>query len=90
MNKKKEQTLLATASDKVKGFNKLIEKFRKNISIQGKSDSTFKNHDMHLATMALHFDCLPKELDEDQINGYLYLLKTKHETPSDFYFKHTV
>jgi integrase/recombinase XerD len=45
---------------------------------------------MHIATMALHFNCLPTELDEDQITDYLYHLQTKHNTPSETYFKHTV
>lgn len=38
----------------------------------------------------MHFDCLPTELDEDQINDYLYLVQQQHNTPSDSYFKFTV
>ena len=40
--------------------------------------------------MALHYDCLPTTLDEDQITDYLHLLQQEHNTPSDSYFKHTV
>jgi integrase/recombinase XerD len=40
--------------------------------------------------MALHFDCLPTELCEDQIKDYLYLLQQQHNTPSLTYFKHTI
>ena len=40
--------------------------------------------------MALHFGCLPTELNEDQIQDYLYLLQQNHKTPSESYFKHTV
>ncbi len=40
--------------------------------------------------MALHFDCLPTELEEDQVIDYLHLLQQEHNTPSDSYFKHTV
>lgn len=40
--------------------------------------------------MALHFNCLPTELDEDQVTDYLHLLQQEHNTPSDSYFKHTV
>ena len=40
--------------------------------------------------MALHFNCLPTELDEDQVSDYLHFLKQEHNTPSDSYFKHTV
>ncbi len=40
--------------------------------------------------MALHFGCLPTELDEDQVTDYLHLLQQEHKTPSESYFKHTV
>ncbi|HMS70285.1 MAG TPA: tyrosine-type recombinase/integrase [Saprospiraceae bacterium] len=40
--------------------------------------------------MALYFECLPTELDEDQVTDYLHLLQQQHNTPSDSYFKHTV
>jgi integrase/recombinase XerD len=40
--------------------------------------------------MALHFECLPTELDEDQIIDYLNFLQQSHDTPSESYFKHTV
>lgn len=40
--------------------------------------------------MALHFNCLPTQLDPDQLNDYLYLVKQEHNTPSDSYFKFTV
>ena len=44
----------------------------------------------HLAQAALHFNELPTELEDDQIEEYLYLLQRWHNTPSDSYFKHTV
>jgi integrase/recombinase XerD len=90
MNKKKEATLFATACSEVNGFSSLMDKFKQNISILGRSESTFKNYSMHLAAMALHFQQLPTDLDEDQINDYLYLMQQRHNTPSDSYFKHTV
>ena len=40
--------------------------------------------------MVLHFECLPTDLDDDQLADYLYYLQTKHATPSESYFKHTV
>jgi site-specific recombinase XerD len=40
--------------------------------------------------MALHFNCLPTELEADEIDDYLYFLQQEHDTPSDSYFKHTV
>lgn len=56
----------------------------------GRSESTLNNYARHLAQMALHFNMLPTELEEDQIEDYLYLLQQQHNTPSESYFKHTV
>lgn len=96
VNKKKrpedlgQHTLIAQARAQVKGFSELIDKFEKKLSVLGRSSSTFKNYARHIAKMALHFDCLPTELEEDQVTDYLHLLKNEHNTPSDSYFKHTV
>jgi integrase/recombinase XerD len=40
--------------------------------------------------MALHFQCLPTELDPEQVKDYLYTLQQRSKTPSQTYFKHTV
>jgi len=40
--------------------------------------------------MALHFGCLPTELDAEQVQDYLYELQQRSKTPSQTYFKHTV
>jgi len=40
--------------------------------------------------MALHFNCSPPGLDEEQVLDYLHYLKTQSKTPSPSYFKHTV
>lgn len=63
---------------------------KKRMSISGKSQSTFKNYAHHVAKMALYFQVVPTELDEDQINDYLYLMQQQHKTPSESYFKFTV
>lgn len=38
----------------------------------------------------MHFQCLPTELDAEQVQDYLYLLQQRSKTPSQTYFKHTV
>ena len=63
---------------------------QQRMSIAGKSPSTLKNYSHHVAKMALHFEQLPTELDEDQINDYLHLMQQEHKTPSESYFKFTV
>lgn len=40
--------------------------------------------------MALHFGCLPTQLEPEQVKDYLYELQQRSKTPSQTYFKHTV
>jgi site-specific recombinase XerD len=68
----------------------MLERLERNISLLGRSTSTFKNYSRHLAAMALHFQCLPTELDPEAVKDYLYGLQKQSNTPSQSYFKHTV
>lgn len=72
------------------GFEQLLARFERNISILGRSRRTFDNYSRHVASMALHFQCLPTELDPEQVKDYLYLLQQRSKTASQTYFKHTV
>ena len=56
----------------------------------GRSKKTFENYSRHVATMALHFQCLPTDLDSEQVHEYLFELQKRSKTPSQSYFKHTV
>lgn len=78
------------ACREVAGFSELLARFERNISVLGRSRKTFENYSRHLASMVLHFGCLPTELDADQVQDYLYLLQRRSQTPSQSYFKHTV
>ena len=40
--------------------------------------------------MALHFECLPTELDTEQVEEYLEMMLDQHDTPSESYFKFVV
>jgi len=55
----------------------------------GRSPSTLKNYSRYLSQISLHFNCLPTELQDDQIEDYLHTL-LRNSTPSESYFKHTV
>ena len=68
----------------------MYARMQQKVSITGKSRSTLTGYSTHLAKMALHFGCLPTDLDTDQINDYLYLVQQQHPTLSDSYFKFTV
>lgn len=84
-----EATLVARACLNVAGFTELYNRLEKKIVISGKSLSTLKSYGRHIAHMALHFNCLPTELDAEQIQDYLYLIKSS-KAPSNTYFKHSV
>jgi len=58
--------------------------------VAGRSTSTLRSYCSHMAKLALHFNQVPTDVDPDQINDYLYLVKQEHNTPSDSYFKFTV
>lgn len=68
----------------------MLQRFQRNISLLGRSPRTFDNYSRHIAALALHFGCLPTELDPEQVQDYLYLLQQRSKTPSQTYFKHTV
>ena len=68
----------------------MLQRFERNISILGRAPRTFDNYSRHVAAMALHFKCLPTELDAEQVKDYLYMLQQRSKTPSQTYFKHTV
>lgn len=72
------------------GFQELIHRFERSISILGRSPSTFKNYSQHIAAIALHYGKIPTDLDEEQIHDYLFMLQRRSKTPSQTYFKHTV
>lgn len=74
----------------MQGFEDLLTRFQRNISLLGRSQSTFENYARHIAAMALHFNCLPTLLDPEQVKDYLYELQQRSKTPSQTYFKHTV
>ena len=66
------------------------QKLKRSVELSGKSQSTLINYARCLAHVALHFNCSPLELDGEQVLDYLHHLKSRHKTPSDSFFKHTV
>lgn len=72
------------------GFDELLQRFQRNVSILGRSQRTFDNYSRHVAAITLHFQCLPTQLDPEQVKDYLYQLQQRSNTPSQTYFKHTV
>lgn len=87
---KKSLTTVEKACQDVAGFSELHAQLERKISLSGRSVSTLRNYGLHLAHMALHCGCLPTELDQDQIEDYLFMLKERHHSPSESSFKHAV
>jgi len=82
-------TIVAQASAKVSGFEQLYKDMERSISVTGKTHSTLTNYGRHLGHLALHYNCLPTELDSDQVLDYLHHVKSK-ASPSATFFKFTV
>jgi len=84
-------TILRMAQERVEGFSTLYRRFERKMTIAGRSSSTITNYGRHIAAISLHFQCLPTELDQDQLEDYLYMLQSKEQrSPSESYFKFTV
>ena len=86
MNTMKQQgtTLVQRASAKVKGFKTLHKRLEKKNIVNGKSMSTLSNYLRCIAHVALKYNCLPTELDTEQIEDYLLYLKKKGASEADF------
>jgi site-specific recombinase XerD len=85
-------TIVEQASAKIRGFRQLYKEMERAINVSGKSKSTLTNYGRqlaHLAHLALHFNCLPTQLDQEQVLDYLHHVKKKG-TPSATFFKFTV
>lgn len=84
-------TILKMAIQRVEGFDALYRRFERKMSIAGRSRSTITNYGRHIAAISLHFNCLPTDLDQDQLEDFLFMLQSKeNRTPSESYFKFTV
>jgi integrase/recombinase XerD len=78
------------AKREVLGFEELIYRFERTVSVLGRSKTTFENYSRHVAAVAIYYGKIPTELDQEQIYDYLFYLQKKSKTPSQSYFKHTV
>jgi site-specific recombinase XerD len=76
--------LVQRACANVKGFNTLHKRLEKKIIVSGKSMSTLSNYVRCIAHVALKYNCLPTELDLEQIEDYLLHLKKKGASEADF------
>lgn len=84
MIKQQGTTLVQRACANVKGFSTLHKRLEKKIIVSGKSMSTLSNYMRCIAHVALKYNCLPTQLDLEQIEDYLLHLKKKGASEADF------
>ncbi len=82
-------TLIAQAETEVPYFRDHMEKFNEQVVLQSYSSSTVFSYSRAIAQISLYFKKSPLHLEADEINRYLFLLRSKDEK-SDTYFKHTI
>lgn len=63
---------------------------QQQVTLQGQSQSTLNNYIRRIAAICLHFNQLPEEISDDELNEYLTALAIAKESPSRSSFKHAV
>lgn len=87
---KKTETLVEIACREVAGFSDVYAKLEQKVILSSQSKSTFTNYGRKLAHLCFHFNALPHEVSDEQINEYLANLARSSKTPSRSAFKHTI
>jgi hypothetical protein len=82
-------TLVQQAINIVTGFDQLYKELDRAINVTVKTRSIFTNYSRHLAHLALHYNQLPTELDQEQVLDYLHLIKPESSSSATF-FKFTL
>ena len=88
--RKKGLTIVEQAIISVPGFEKVVSKLAQQVSLRGQSQSTLQNYIRRIALFVLHFERLPENIDEEEINEYLAALARDPKSPSRSSFKHMV
>jgi integrase/recombinase XerD len=89
MGRKKGVTLVERAKTEVSGFGDLIHRVERRMTLAGMSPKTLVSYGRSLGQMALHFGRSPVEVDEEEVQEYLYGL-AKQKDFSESYFKFSV
>lgn len=89
--KKKDRkgTLIERSVKSVPGFASVWKKMEQKVVTGGYSQSTLINYGRSIAQIALHFNRNPLEVNEEQIQEYLFTLAQKKKN-SESYFKFAV
>jgi site-specific recombinase XerD len=90
MRTKTSPTILERAIALVPEFEKVLTKLSQQVTLRGQSPSTLDNYSRRIALFVIHFEKLPEEVSEDEINEYLVSLARDSKSPSRSSFKHMV
>lgn len=90
MRKKSSLTIVERAILVVPGFENVVKKLEQQVTLRGQSKSTLQNYIRRIALFTLHFEKLPEQISEDEINEYLAALARDPKSPSRSSFKHMV
>ena len=88
--KKSSPTILERAIAAVPEFETVIKKLAQQVTLRGQSKSTLDNYTRRIALFVIHFNRLPEQVTEDEINEYLVALARDPKSPSRSSFKHMV
>jgi len=83
-------TIVERAIHAVPEFEKVVKQLEEQVELRGQSPSTLSNYIRRIALITLHFDRLPEEITEDEINTYLVGLARDPKSPSRSSFKHMI
>jgi hypothetical protein len=61
------------AKREVLGFEELIYRFERTVSVLGRSKTTFESYSRRVAAVAIYYGKIPTELDQEQIHDYLHI-----------------
>ena len=90
MRKTKGFTITEQAIAMVPEFALVVAKLSNQVDLRGQSQSTLNNYIRQIALFVLHFNRLPEQISEDEINEYLVALARDPKSPSRSSFKHMV
>ena len=90
MKQKSEFTTVERAMQTVDGFSRVFNTMQQQTILRGQSQSTFYNYIRQVALVSLHFEKLPEDISEEEINQYLTVLAQSPKAPSRSGFKHTI
>ena len=83
------KTAIAQAEREVPHFKEHMAKFDEQVALKSYAAATVFTYSRSIAQIALYFKKSPLHLEPDEINRYLFELRTKDDK-SDTYFKHAV